>query len=450
MSLNFSLFRFKHLCALIFGATLILFSKSSYSSTYYGRTSIGSAVIKERFSNDYSGSDSNDFASSIGRLFFLQRDGFTNKDEFSFDIRDRYSLYDQLNKENLSLGARNIFQVTKFYYKQNPNWGSWTLGRKPIIDAGGVYVDGVNLEIPINNQWLMGTFGGLNPKRSDQSQVVGNKDSTIGGVYFTYQPRFLKWGKNLFISNGIVSESVRTQEDRRFFTQSINYQWGPEGQLVESLYLDFIPRTYIQTGSLVWNQNWNSNWSTHASLLGIDVIEYTRRQGLRERLTASPYKEAELNTTLKTTSVFSMELGGASGERSADRLKKTDAYLKLKTNKQYLNKQLVELKIGSRKNFTSQDQYTQGSWSYYDDHWEFSLDLEKTKEKYDDGTILNGTQIASNLIYLTSKSLFLSGSFEYAADENVKIYSTFIRLNYRFGNTELPPLRDGAPPASRL
>lgn len=423
---------------------------SAFSSNYYGRTSFGVFFARERFSDDLSGSDSSDFANGVGRLFLLNRSLWSEQDEFSIDMRDRYSLYDRLNRQQLSLESHNVFQLTKFYYRQTRDWGTWTFGRTSVVDAGGVYVDGFVVEKPLNLNWNIGAFVGANPKRSDQSYVEGNKDSTIQGFFATYQPKFLPWGKNVFVSHGLVSEKVKAEEDRRFLTQVINYQSSPKSQFIETLYLDFVPRTYVQTGSLAWLQEWNNLFSSRVNLLGVDVIEYARRQGVRERLTPSPYKEVEGVGTIRTGSMLATEIGMSSGLRSADGLKRTDSFLKLKSLKEILPRQLLELKFGHRANFTSNDQYLQGSWTFYNDRWELVVDFEKTKEVYKDGVTLNGSGLSGDVIYLYSKSLFLSGSFQYAADERVKIYSSLVRLNYRFGSTELPSLRDGAPPASRL
>jgi hypothetical protein len=426
------------------------FSRVVSAASYYGRFSLGDFVARERFKDESSGSSSNDFASVVGRLYLINRGTLFEDDEFVIDMRDRYSLYDRLNKEQLSLESRNIFQLTKFSFKQTLPLGSWTLGRTSVIDAGGVYVDGLVLEAPLGLNWNTGVFAGLNPKRSDQVYVEGNRDATIEGIFLTYQPKFLAWGKNLLISHGMVSERVRREEDRRFLTQTINYQWSAQGQVIETLYLDFVPRTNIQTGSLTWLQQWGRVMGTRANLLGVDVVEYIRRQGVRERLAPSPYNEGELIVVTKPGGGIDFEVGGMGGVRRIDNLHKTEQFLKVKSAREALARQLLELKVGNRNNFTSKDQYLQGSWTYYNDHWELVFDFEKSKEVYNDGVILNGSSVAADAIYLSSKSFFISGSLQYAADERVQIISTFFRLNYRFGSTDLPPLRDGAPPASRL
>lgn len=435
----------------VFTSVLVpLLCSVAQSKNYYGRASFGSFTARERFENDTTGSDKNDYINALGRLYFTSQDSWLDNDEFSFDIRDRYSLFDKLNKEQLSLEERNIFQVNKFYYGAETEWGQWKLGRVPVKDAGGVFVDGVVLEGSLTDEWRLGALTGLNPKRSDQIYVQGNSESTIHGIYTTYQPSHLDWRKNLLVTQGLVSQQVKGEEDRRFYNQSITYQWSTDGQLIETLYVDFIPRTNVQTGSFTWLQDWIPNFSSRVNLLGVDVVEYSRRQGVRERLAASPYREQEVAFILGKRAPVSVEVGSIAGKRYSDQLTKTDTFAKVRTTRELFSRQLFELKLGSRKNFNSQDLYAQGSWSFYNRTWEFVLDVEQSREEYFKDITLHGKAISSNFIYLSSKNLYLSGELQYAGDERVNISTIFFRMNYRFGSTELPPLRDGAPPASRL
>lgn len=372
------------------------------------------------------------------------------QDQWTVDLRDRYSLYDKLNRQQLTLEERNIFQMTKFFYRQSNDWGQWTLGRTSVIDAGGVYVDGLVLDVPLGQAWQLGALAGANPKRSTQTFVEGNSDSTIGGLYLTFQPNHLAWGKNLYIAHGLVSERFQGEEDRRFLSQSIQYQWSQYSQLIETAYVDFVPRANLQTGTFTWLQQWSDLLDTRLQALGVDVIEYARRQGLREQLTPSPYREGEIVIGLGARKALSFDIGLRNGRRLSDDLMLNDQYVRLRTTQEFLPRQLYELRAGQKKNFNSQDNYLQASMSFYNKRWEIVFDLEKSREEYFNSMTLNGTVANANFIFLWSKKMYVSSELQYAGDERLNIYSTFLRLNYRFGSDDLPPLREGAPPGSRL
>ena len=87
--------------------------------------------------------------------------------------------------------------------------------------------------------------------------------------------------------------------------------------------------------------------------------------------------------------------------------------------------------------------------NYFSKQWELDVDLDVASEK---------STTRQDTVYLLelgaarhfSREMFATLSYQYAKDNFVDIHSAFFRFTYRFGNREVAPIRDGAPPAGRL
>lgn len=417
-----------------------------------GRITLGGVAITERFNSQEFGSSSNDYMLGSARLFYKISELGEDHWELISDLRDRHDFFGKLNKEQLQLEGKNDFQVRQMSARWlNPKGNSSaTLGRFQLPEAGAVFVDGAEYEYRISSPWKAGFFGGYNPKSVENSYLQLNTDAVQDGLFLTYQSKDEDWDKNLFFSHGLVQQKYKSQDERSFFFHNLIYQWKDDSRLISFLNYDFVPSGKIQTMNLLYQQKWSQAFSSELGHLVIDVLEYRRNQGVLEKLDASPYSEshAQINTKLGQHSEVALEL--SSGLRQADNLKRDEASLGYSMNEVFSKNMDMRLKLGSRKNFTSQDTFSKLSLGYFSRKWEYSFDAQYEIDKNDDTSITHPLTLELALTNYYSKEIFLTGSFQRAADENVTIMSTFVKLGYRFGNQEIPPIRDGAPPRGPL
>lgn len=419
----------------------------------HGRLTIGGYAAQERFVDDTGGSNANDVLVFSSRLYYRASElGENGAWEWTSDFRDKHDFFDKLDRERLQLTDRNTFQLRQLSLKFAPKSTrtSATAGRFQIPEAGAAAVDGAQLEHRSASGWSTGAFGGLNPKRPDQSFYQFNSDSTILGLASTYQSSAAGWGRNFYLSHALVQESVKSEVDRQYLYHNLVYQWQEMSRIVSLVYLDFVPRTYIQTESLLWQQKWSNFFSSQLSALGIDVIEYSRRQGVRERLVPSPYREGSARLTFSTSPLSKIEVAGLYGKRDADNLSRSEFTLTIESNRIFGKQWDSFVRVGYRPNFVSRDEFLHLYLGYFSRVWESTVDLEYGIEKYNDGTLKHPLIAELSLSNYLSKSLFTTVSIERAADEQVAIWTGFFRLGYRFGNQELPPVRDGSPPRGQL
>ncbi len=441
-----STFYHMYLLGIVFST--ILYSINGFSVKTTGRLTLGGVAITERFKTDEFGSKSNDHLLSSSRFFYKVSDLGSDKWELTTDLRDKHDFFGKLTKEQLALESKNDFQVRQMTaHWLNPEGAfSSQIGRFQLPEAGSVFVDGVDLEFRFTPYLKSGGFSGFNPKSIEDSDLNFDKNATQNGVFLTYQSHDEGWDKNLYFSHGLVEQTYKKQKERSFFFHNLIYQWEANSRWISYLNYDLVPEKKVQTANMIYQQNWTKAYNYELGYLHIDLLEYRRRQGLLEKLDPSPYRESHFQLQRKNENKSSVAIEFHSGLRDADHLKRYDAILGFVQN-ELLSKNLdLYFKLGSRNNFTSKDKFINFGIGYYSKFWESSIDTEYQISANNDGTTTHPTTIELALTNYYSKELFLTASFERAADENVTITSTFIKFGYRFGNQEIPPVRDGAPP----
>lgn len=424
----------------------------AYGKRVNGRITFGGYAANENFSDEDSGSTRNDFLTTSGRLF-LEASELGERENWSttLDLRDKHDFFDKLDRERLQLTDHNTFQVRQMSgrYGREGRRGFFEFGRFPLIDAGNVQCDGAAVGFMPNSAVTMTAFGGLNPKRPDQQYMTFNSNAQHYGGIVQYQNLRGGWSKNLFASAALVEQRVEGQVDRRYLFSSSSVQWSPQSRLIHLLYLDFVPRTYVQTGYLDLNLGITRALEAQVRGLAVDVIEYSRRQGLRERLAPSPYREGTVGLSLLSAKNIRGVLDLTYGKRS-DQLDKRELRIKLQMPRLISPKWDASLSLINRDNFISKDTLGRGGLGYFSRRYELSVEAESGLEKYNDGTNRHPLTVEFSGGYYMSRALFTALSYERAQDEKVKINSVFLKVSYRFGNEEIAPLRNGAAPRGRL
>lgn len=429
-----------------------LYSRTAIAYKSSGRITLGGVGITERFNSDDYGSTNNDYLFGSARFFYKITDFSENRTEFVTDIRDKHDFFGKLNREQLTLEGRNDFQVRQLsvrWPKQSQQL-SGQVGRFHLSEAGAVFVDGGSLEYSHSVERKSGFFAGLNPKSVEKSYLQLDVDALQAGFFSTYQSKDDGWDKNLYYSHGIVSQKYKSQDERTFFFHNLIYQWEDDSRWLSFLNYDFIPSSKVQTANLIYQQDWSPKYSTELSFLTIDVVEYRRKQGVLEKLSPSPYSETRGQVQRKNESKSEIGLEISSGLRQIDNLTRTELILGYSHPEFFTKNFDLRFKCGTRKNFTSQDLFSRVGFGYFSRAWESSLDLQYEVNSNNDLTTTHPMTIELAATNYFSKDLFLTGSLQRASDENVTVMSTFLKVGYRFGNQEIPPVRDGAAPRGPL
>lgn len=425
-------------------------SAFAYKST--GRIILGGVAITERFSSDQFGSTSNDYLFGSGRIFYKLTELGDSHWELTSDLRDKYDSFGQLNRDQLTLEGKNEFQIRQMSARWPNKDGRYgiQMGRFQLPEAGAVFVDGAEAEYRFNVEWRSGIFGGFNPKSVEQSYLQFEPDALQAGVFATYQSKDEGWNKNLYFSHGFVHQTYKSDEERSFIFHNLIYQWEEFSRLISYLNLDFVPSTKVQTANIIYQQSWGPHYSSELGFLKIDVLEYRRKQGVLEKLNPSPYSESHVQVQRKSDHGSQLSLELSSGVREYDQLHR-DEILAGYSHAEFFSKNVdFRLKIGSRNNFTSKDTFAWAGVGYFSRKWEYSIDGQYEIDNNIDGSTTHPLTLEISATNFYSKEFFLTGSFQRAADENVTVMSTFLKIGYRFGNQEIPPIRNGESPRGTL
>lgn len=412
----------------------------------------GSYLSQERFADPTDGSDANDFSTISSRLYLKVYDLGTSHVEVTTDVRDKHDFFDKFDAERLQLVSGNTLQVfqlnARFVNPRKAYFG--TLGRFLVMEAGGVPVDGVEAGYRWSMALRSGFFGGLNPKRSDQTYFTYNPDSQIAGFYLTYQPKDLGWSRNTYISQALIAEPVQGHLDRFYLYQNFVYQWAASNQWVGALYLDFVPRVNVQNGFLNLTRELGKGAIWTGGILAIDSIEFSRRKGVLTRLSPSTYREFNSTLQLKMNSNWSLNSNLNYGARGADGLAYADFSAGPGTQVLFDPHVSGQASLGGRHNFNTNEVYFKIDLGYFSKVWEVGLNLQKALSVQNYGVTYHPFIGELSLARYFSKEFYSTVSIEEAVNERVTIWSGFFKFGYRFGSEDVAPLRDGAPPRRRL
>ena len=428
-------------------------SPDAQAAEYHGRATFGGFFSKETFADPLDTTPSNDFATVSTRLYTeISKLGAPGL-QLTADFRDTHDFFDKLDRERLTLTAANRLQVRHLAIKM-PSAGTssfyGSLGRFPIPEAGAVFADGAELGLKWNPAFSSAVFGGLDPKSSTLSYLTWQPDAQIFGGYLLYQPSYRSWGASHYASHALVTQRYGSETDRTFLYQQLMYQPNPRQRLLTNIYLDLVPRIFVQNGMANYYQELTDRWSFNAGISAIDVIEYTRRQGVREHLDPSPYREGSLQAVLRATDRLTYALNTSHGKRLADGLWRHEYSAKINLSQVWSRRYSVYGGLGMRRNFDANQYFARLGGGYYSDHWEVTVDQSTTWERSDSGAVLLPISLELGVAHYFARSLYATLAFNLSADSRVSIFGGFFKLAYRFGTRETSPVRDGAPPRGEL
>ncbi|MBT7608454.1 MAG: hypothetical protein HN576_01780 [Bacteriovoracaceae bacterium] len=426
-------------------------SQIALAAKYHGRFTAGSFIAKENFTTQTAGINSNDFNILSSRLYLHLSDLGSEKYIFVSDIRDKHDFFNKLDKEQLELTSKNQLQVRKFYIQKGGTRDKqrYKLGRFAVTQAGSIYLDGAQADIQLFDHINFALFAGLNPKKELESHLEFETKAINKGVSSVYFKRIKKKGSYYFLANAIIEQTYDGEVDRRFLFHNSIIQSDHYHRFTSLLYFDFAPSMKIQNLWLNYWHNMKNNFSYSLSANRVDVIEYIRRSGIRETLPGSIYDHVKIKVKHRKRRGLTTHYLLSHGHRQSDGLTKSVAQIGWNFNRFLKKKMNSYIQLGYRKNFTSNDIFTKLGVSYFSKDWEYSIDQQFILE---DRSGVSRIPTITELIcaHNYSREVFTSLSVQYARDGEVKIFSTFIKLSYRFGSTAIAPIRGFAPNQGNL
>ncbi len=368
--------------------------------------------------------------------------------EANVDLRDKNDFFEKLDRENLQLTPGNQAQVYQLNLRLPPRdigfYG--TVGRFNVSEAGGRFADGAEAGYRVNDFWKASVFGGLNPRTDDQTYVTFNSNATVMGAFATYQPSMSAFNRNTYWSGAVVSENTAGNFDRVYLYNNWIYSWSGANQIVALAFLDFVPRLEVQTALVSLHQDLGQLWSTDWGFTGVNVIEYSRRQGLLETLPSSAYQEGSVNFRRAIENGAFFDTNFVYGERSSDSLIRAEI-LAGPSFYQIVNEHFsLKTLVGARRNFISNDGYVRLGGSYFDRNWEIDLNFNYALSLQNDGPTLHQAIGEIAVMHYFSHALYASGSFETATDEIVSVWTGAFRISYLFGQSGIASMPSKAPP----
>lgn len=426
---------------------LLIISSPCGATNYFGRVMVGSYLSSERFSNMLDTS-SNDFSTISSRFFLDTSDIGSYHLEGVADIRDLNDFFGKFDAERLALTPNNRLQAYQVYLGLPPLGPGfyWKLGRFAVDPAGGVFTDGAEAGYAWSSSWRTALFGGLDAKRPDQWYTTWNPDSQAFGVYNVYEPAEPDWRSRVFLANALVGETVQSHLDQAYFYTNGVLQWDGQDLLSLLLFLDFTPRTEIQTGIIDYQQQLDDTWSTTLNLLELDSLGYLRQQDVLELLAPSPYREASVDFRQRLSEVALLDYEARYGLRVDDALVlrelSTGAILP-----RLINEHLqLQANLVYRRNFTTYDDLLRLELGFFSSRWEIDLNAYYGLQYQVDGNLYHPVNGDLSLSWFFSQDLFATLGLEGATDERVTIASGYVTLAYRYGSERPPLVRSNAPP----
>lgn len=435
-----------------------------------GRATVGGYIAKERFTG-VSGEDAaNDAALLSLRLLLDASNIGTSGYRLVLDVRDKNDFFDKLDKERLELTTKNTLQLRQAYVQYPNDSGRFygTLGRFSAFDSGVVYADGAEVGFRASNKFRLGAFGGLSPKYDATEDFSGLGTGQLLGGFGIYQTGAQNWFQYTYSSTAVVSMKADPLpvEDgvladtgsgyaagaysRSFIYNNSILQFSRDMRFMSLAYLDIQPEAKLQNLWLSLFRRLTQSLSLNLSGSSIEASEYRKTQDVREKLDPSAYMQAKSEFNYRVADSISLVGNLVYGQRDADSLKRSEVSLGAIFANLANNRYSANLLGGVRKNFTNNDTFFRGGLGRYSRVVEATIDYEYATETDQNKKKLHPTRLEVGLGTILSNRFFTTIAVQQRKDEVVNIISGVFRVATRFGNKQIPPVRDGAPVRGRL
>jgi hypothetical protein len=194
----------------------------------------------------------------------------------------------------------------------------------------------------------------------------------------------------------------------------------------------------------------NSRTSLVVGASDIHANEYRLIQDDREKLPVSSYKQLQAKVRFRMKRTATLQLKLLSGERDIDKLKRSEISAGVEFSRLIKRRYSGSLLAGVRKKFTNNDKFYRIGIGHYGRKLETNVEYESSTETKFDGSVVHPSVVELSFGFMLGRKIFGTAIVRQSKDENVNIMSGLFRVSTRFGNKEVAPIRDGAPPRGRM
>lgn len=444
--------------ALIFGVASAA-TPSAAAFDYSGRAVLGVFRGTEKHQEQANRPQNND-KDYIVADFYLRASGITRRKlTFTLDLRDRYNRFGKVDKDSLTLVAKNEPKLNQLVLRQpaKPGGYFWALGRFHVADDRFLSNDGAELGKRSGN-WRFGAFGGLAPVATYKDSLNFAKEPSQMGAFATYDRTSGTGLKRRYFSAAVAMRQLKLLERElptdkaaeNFITLRGIEQDNLYDRILVDAKLDFTEGFLVQNLLARLSRKLTSRVYGHLNYLRYDFREYDIMRDLRDELVASGYDQLSANLAYKFSATTMVEGEALTGKRSIDNKSKTRLGLSLRQSKLFKGRMSAYAGVAQTANFVSDDSSVRVGANYYQNRGEIGIRAEYRTEKTEDGRNLTANILGLHGSWLATRAVLVGGAVQYAADEEHTISTLLLTVGYRFDSQAMTPIRKSSPRVDRV
>lgn len=442
---------------LLLGAALL--PAPSHGYDYSGRAMIGVFRGTESHKEDPNKPKNNDKEFVVADLYFLANKLTKQNLTFTLDLRDRYNNFGRVDKDSLTLVAKNEPKLNQLVLRQpgRPGGIFWSVGRFHIAGDRFLGHDGVEAGKRSGN-WRFGAFGGLAPTSTYKNSLNFAKEPTQMGAFATYERSGSSGMKRRYFATALAMRELKLRErelptdkaQENFLTFRAIDQQSLYNRLLVDGKIDFTDGFIIQNLLTRWSRRLTSRIYGHLTYLRYDFKEYDIMRDLRDELVASTYDELGAKLSYRLSATAMIDGQALTGKRTVDDKSKTQLSLNFRKAKLLKGRMSAYAGVSQTANFVSKDNALKVGANLYQNRGEIGVRGEYRTEAKEDGTSLTANILGVHGSWLATRSLLVGGSFQYAADQLHTISTVLISVGYRFDSQAMTPIRKSSPGVGRV
>lgn len=426
---------------------------------YSGRAVLGVFRGTEKHQEDPNKPENNDKDFIVADLYLRASNITRSKLTFTLDLRDRYNRFGKVDKDSLTLVAKNEPKLNQLVLRQpgKPGGYFWALGRFHVADDRFLSNDGGEFG-KRSGHWRFGAFGGLAPVATYKDSLNFGKEATQMGAFATFDRTSGSGLKRRYLGAAIAMRQLKLLEREQptdkaaenFITLRGIEQDDLHDRILLDAKLDFTDGFLVQNLLARLSRKLASRLYGHGTYLRYDFREYDIMRDLRDKLVASTYDQISANLAYKLSSSSLIEGEALTGKRSVDNKSKTHLGISYRKSKLFNGRMSAYAGVSQTANFVSDDNAFRLGANYYRNRGEIGVRAEYRTEKTEEGKNLTANILGLHGSWLATRAVLVGGAFQYAADEEHTISTMLLTVGYRFDSQAMTPLRKSSPSVDRV
>lgn len=442
---------------ILLGATLLVAPCLAFD--YSGRAVLGVFKGTEQHKEDPDKPKSNDKDYVVADIYLLANNITRSKLTFTLDLRDRYNQFGRVDKDSLTLVAKNEPKLNQLVLRQpgKPESYFWSAGRFYVAGDRFLSHDGVELG-KRSGHWRLGAFAGLAPVPTYKNSLNFAKEGTQLGAFGTYDRSSGTGLKRRYFAAAIAMRELKLVErelptdkaQENFVTIRGIEQDNLYNRILVDAKIDFTNGFRLQNLLARLSRKIAPRVTGDLTFLRYDFLEYDIMRDLRDDLVASSYDQLGANLRYRTSATGMIEGQVLSGRRSLDNKTKTKIGASYRKARLLKGRVSAYVGVSQTANFVSNDQSLRVGANLYRNRGEVGVRGEYRQEAKDDGTKLTANIIGVHGSWLASRAILVGGSLQYAADQLHTISTMLLTVGYRFDSQAMTPIRKSSPSVNRV